>query len=268
MILQAITVGPLVVRLYGLILGVAIVVGASIAASFARKFEVRSAKFKIKSEYVWDGLVWAVVLGVIGARAYHVIDLWEFYSKNPGQMLAVWNGGLGIFGAIGGGTLGLWLFSKRESLSLAQFLDVVAFGLPVAQAVGRLGNFVNQELYGKPFDFAQGKPPYYAIYISPESRLPGFEQFSHFHPLFVYEALLNLGLFGLLVLIYRKKILGVGRGKYFAIYLFGYSLIRFCLEPLRVEMWKVGVVPMAQLVSVVLMVLSLGWVIRSPKKVK
>jgi len=140
-------------------------------------------------------------------------------------------------------------------------LDVASFGIPVGQAIGRWGNFFNQELYGKPTDWPWG------VYISMENRLAGYEVFERFQPLFLYESLLNWALFGTMLMVYLnrdwvvKKISlvkrwRVGEGRFMGMYLVGYGVIRFMLEPMRIQIWRVGGVPTAQLVAAGLMVLG------------
>lgn len=261
-------------RLYGLIVGGGILVGAWVAAKMVEK-EGEDA------ELVWDGLMWVVVGGLVGARLYHVVDFWGYYQANPGRMLAIWNGGVGIFGALLGGVVGLSIYIFRvEKFSifnpsadsgqvfqfsearlflgrLLWFLDVAAFGIPVSQAIGRWGNFVNQELYGPPTDLPWG------IFIEEKYRLPGYENFTRFHPLFLYESVLNLGLALVLWRLYRQgvgiagKKIEVGQGGFFGAYLAGYGVIRFLLEFMRLERWSWGSIPVAQVVSVGMIVVGL-----------
>ena len=262
-------------RMYGLLLGSGVFVGAWVVAKIAKRE-------KIDPELVWDGLLWVVVAGVVGARAYHVIDLWSYYSQNLGQVMAVWNGGLGIFGALIGGVLGLLLFVRNRGLSskdILSLLDVAVVGVPIGQAIGRWGNYFNQELYGKPTNLPWG------VMIGPENRLVGYESFSKFHPLFLYESLLSLGLFLILWSLYRygrretlkhydklrasqvqdDGFIGwkVGSGKFLGIYLAGYGVIRLVLESWRLENWKVGDLPVASIMSVVIIVIGSWLVVRS-----
>lgn len=260
MIPQAFSIGPLEIHFYGIFMGVAMMVGGSLAARYATRFQAPDTAFQITAADVWDGLLWGVIFGIIGARAYHVIDLWAYYSAHPAQIFAVWKGGLGIFGALGGGLIGLALFTRGKLASLLALMDVAAFGLPVAQAIGRLGNFVNQELYGRPTDLPWG------IYIEEPFRVAGYENFSRFHPLFAYEGLLNLLVFGVLAYLARRRAFEPGTGKYFAVYMFGYGFVRFWLEFLRIEPWTIGEIPTAQIISVALMVGSVLWLVVKREK--
>lgn len=259
-------------HLYGLLVGLGIYVGAWVSAKVAEKE-------KIDPELVWGSLVWVVVFGLIGARLYHVIDLWSYYSVNFGEIIAIWNGGIGIYGGLLGGFFGLnvWIYSRffsnlKENYKLQitnykkellKILDLAAFGLPIGQAIGRWGNYFNQELYGKPTNLPWG------IFINPENRLSDVESFSKFHPLFLYESLLNLILFGVMILIYKKsEKINIGSGGFLGMYLVGYGLIRLVLEPLRIGNWVIGNVPMASVFSVVMIVLGITLIFRRTKSEK
>ena len=223
---------------YGLVVTAGIAVGTFIAGRVAKK------------KNIWDVLAWVVISGVIGARAYHVIDWWWYYRDNLGLIPAVWTGGLGIFGGIAGGVMGLWLWCKKNKQSWLKWLDVIAVGAPLGQAIGRWGNFFNQELYGKPFDYTQGKPPFWAIYIKAEG--------GYFHPLFAYESMWNLVIFAIVWRLAQKR---VEPGTIFAVYLGGYSLGRFGLEWLRIDSWVAN-----KIISLFLVVISWMWVwIRNKK---
>lgn len=207
-----------VINGYGLMVTAGIVMGTWVAGRVARKQEV------------WDVLPWVVIPAVIGARLYHVVDLWWYYRENLSLIPAVWTGGLGIFGGIAGGIVGLWWWCWRQRQQLTEWLDVVAVGLPLGQAIGRWGNYFNQELYGR-----QTNLPW-AIYIKAEDN--------YFHPLFAYEAIWNLLVF---VIVWRMR----WKPGVFALYLGLYGLGRFGLEWLRMESW-----PVNKIISLSLVVLS------------
>jgi phosphatidylglycerol:prolipoprotein diacylglycerol transferase len=238
MILNQIQIGSLTLHLYGLILGVGILVGGTISANIAKANNVSKETF-------WDSLVWAIVGGVIGARIYHVIDLWSYYQKNLDLIFKIWTGGLGIFGGIIGGAISLYLFTKYKhtNTSFSKFIDLTSFGLPIGQAIGRFGNFVNQELYGYPTNVP------WAILIDPSHRLPGYENFSRFHPLFAYEAAWNCLVFLALFKVLKSKKWPIGKGNYFALYLILYSLGRAFIENFKINPWTIFNIPTASLIS-------------------
>lgn len=228
-------VGPVIFHLYGLMIGLGVLFGSFVA----------SRKYK----EVWDGLLWAIGGGVIGARLYHVIDYWSYYSQDLTKIIAVWQGGMGIFGGILGGALGLLIYAKSKEKWL-KLLDAGALGLPLGQAIGRWGNYFNQELYGRPSSLP------WAIYIKPENRLVEFMDFERFQPLFLYESLWSLGVF--LVVWQMSKKWKIGQGKLLALYLGLYSVGRFLLEFMRLNPWQIGGVNVGQAVSLGL-ILSSGW---------
>jgi len=183
----AFNIGPIPVHWYGILIVVGIVTAAYLSTWMARLWGE-------DPELVWDALVWCVLLGVVGARLYHVVtvppsmgvDRW-YYFRHPLEIFATWKGGLGIYGAVAGGALGLIIVVRRAKRDVWRWFDITVPGLILAQAIGRWGNFVNQELYGRPTDLP------WAIYIAPEHRLAGFEMYERFHPTFLYESLWNLG---------------------------------------------------------------------------
>ena len=226
--------GFLYLRYYGMIL----MFGALMAAFLGRWLLKRMGK---DPEIVWDALVWVLIFGVIGARLYHVFTPSKFsgittmdYLRNPIRILTTWEGGLGMPGAIIGGVFGLYLFARRNRLILGDLLDVAAPGVALAQAIGRWGNFVNQELYGPPTNLPWG------IYIRPENRpspalYPEFVGAERFHPLFLYESVWNLLNMFLLLWLWRRYRDRLRSGDLFLVYLIGYAVGRFLLEFLRLD---------------------------------
>ncbi len=247
----------MIFHLYGLCIGIGIWVGLFLAG----KAQKRLAKYdkdylKIDLDNV---LLWVLVPGIIGARLYHVIDLWSYYIVSPVEALMLWKGGLGIYGGLAGGLVGLLIYlnvSKNRS-KLTHVLDIIAFALPVAQAIGRMGNFFNQELFGLPTNLPWG------IWIEPSNRSGTYVSASHFHPLFAYEAILNLALFGVMWRILQKK---KNPGVFFAVYLTGYGIIRFLLDYLRIDPWRIGILTTAQWISCLLVLFGTYLFIRSSKR--
>ena len=235
------SIGWLTFHFYGLMIGLGVLVAAWVAQKLIHKFSV------------WDSLILVIGLGVVGARLYHVLDYWSYYRENLGEIPALWHGGMGIFGGILGGVVGAWLVTRNKQKFL-ELLDAAAVGLPLGQAIGRLGNWFNQELYGLPTDLPWG------IFIKPENRLLSVWEQEKFHPLFIYESLWCLIIF--LLLKRMVKTIPLGKGKIFALYLGLYGLGRFFLEFLRIESWFIGGINVAQAIALGLTALGIVAIIR------
>lgn len=241
-------IGSLTIRFYALILIAGMAMGAWLVAR-------RAPESDLDPEHVWNGLVWAIIPGLIGARIYHILTpspasglSLEYYMQNPLQMFAIWNGGLGIYGAIVGGMIGLLLYGRRHEQPILRWFDVIVPALALGQAIGRWGNFVNQELYGAPSTLP------WAIYIRPENRLPGFEQYETFHPLFLYESLWNFGTCLFLIWLSRRYKDRLRPGDLLLVYLMLYPTIRFLLDFVRLDNNTLSVLPSlttAQIVSAI-----------------
>ncbi|MEK7584056.1 MAG: prolipoprotein diacylglyceryl transferase [Patescibacteria group bacterium] len=174
-----------------------------------------------------DLIFQVVVFGLIGARFWHVfVFQWGYYSLHLAEILMLWRGGIAIQGALLAGVLTTYFFAKRRKLSVWKLLDYLAVPLPLGQAIGRWGNFFNQELYGKPTDAPWG------IFIEPENRLSGFENVDFYHPAFFYESLLSFIFFYLLWRLARKR---RADGFLVSIYLVGYGVIRFVVDFIRID---------------------------------
>lgn len=189
---------------------------------------------------LWALVFWGILGGLIGARTYHVIDYWWLYSQKPLLILDLRTGGIGIWGAIAGGFLAGYIYLKHTKKEALKWFDVVAVVFPLAQAVGRLGNFFNRELYGKATNLPWG------IHINQTNQ--------KYHPLFAYEALLNLLLFIGLYSLYQEKKKKLAPGTFFTLYLGGYAFIRFFLEFLRINPWSVFGLNVAQTISILVLI--------------
>ncbi|MBV6451115.1 MAG: Prolipoprotein diacylglyceryl transferase [Anaerolineales bacterium] len=229
-----------VIRWYGIILMLGAVAGSWLATKSAKQRGYDPA-------IVWDLLTYLLIGGVIGARLWHiftpmqsqlVLDQATGELVNPYfaggtvhllDILSVWKGGLGIPGAVIGGVVVLYFYSRKRGLSFAEWADIAAPSLPLGQAIGRWGNFFNQELYGAPTNLP------WAIRIEPAHRVPGFEQVEYYHPLFLYESLLNLANMFFLLWLSRRYADRLKSGDIFLAYLVTYPVIRFSLEFLRLN---------------------------------
>jgi phosphatidylglycerol:prolipoprotein diacylglycerol transferase len=212
---------------YGLLIGLGVWAAMEIALK---------NRGDIDKDTLEKAIWWTVLGGVIGARVYHVVDYWQrYYSTNFIKVFYFWEGGLGIWGAIGGGVLGLFIYSYFNKLKFVKLLDVLVIGMPLAQTVGRVGNFINGELYGK-----------------------------NGEPLFAYEGILNLFLFLVLWRMAKKR---PRQGLVSGIYFVGYGVIRIALENLRPTeaIWKFMNIPVAMIMGV-LAVLAGGYLIFRRKR--
>jgi len=243
-------VGPLKIYFYGIIImcGVLAAIWVSIK---------ETARRGLDSEYIWDMVPWLLLSGIIGARLWHVLTPSKsmgvganYYLSHPIEIFNIRQGGLGIPGAVIGGFIALLVYSKKKGLDILTWADIIAPGLALAQAIGRWGNFINQELYGPPSNLP------WAIFIDPAHRLPGYEEFSHFHPMFLYESLWNLCNFFLLIVFSRKLKSKLIHGDVFSVYLIVYAIGRFLLEFIRLDTSYVGGVNANQVTMAVVAVCS------------
>jgi len=219
-------------RYYGMIL----MAGAIAAAYLASRLLREERK---DPDLAWDGLLWVLIFGLVGARLYHVFtpskSLLEqgkdtaWYLTHPLDLINTTQGGLAMPGAILGGVLGLYIFARRRKIKLGMMLDAAAPGVALAQAIGRWGNFVNQELYGPPTTLPWG------IAIDPAFRLSGYESFDRFHPLFLYESIWNLLSAAALYWLWRNHRQRLQAGDIFLAYLVAYPVGRFLLEFIRLD---------------------------------
>ena len=215
-----IDLGPVVLHMYGLMLL------AGIAACIfitGRRWVARGGDWDL----IFRVAVWGVGAGIVGARLYHLVTSWNEVPDEWWGPLAVWEGGLGIWGGIAGGVLVGGIVAKRAGASVTKLLDAAAPGLLVAQAIGRVGNWWNQELFGEPTDLPWG------LEIEPARRPDDYLFEETFHPTFLYEALWNLGAAGLLLLLDRR--IRFRPPALFALYVALYTGFRFYLETLRID---------------------------------
>lgn len=218
-----VTLGPIPLRAYAfcIILGIFVAVWLS-----GRRWAARGGY----KETIGDIAMWAVPFGLVGGRLYHVITSPEAYfgaGGDPIRALYIWEGGLGIWGAIALGGVGAWIGCRRQGVSFLAFADTVAPGVALAQAIGRWGNWFNQELYGRPTTLPWG------LEIDPDKRPSETIDLATYHPTFLYESLWNVGVAVLLIWASRRWALGHGRT--FALYAAAYSVGRFWIEYLRID---------------------------------
>lgn len=265
---EGITIGSIQIRFYGLIIVAAMLLAAMVAARLAKR-DGRDP------EHVWGALTWAIIPGIIFARLFFVIfppisltagcatpvttDICRdasWFLQNINDLtkgpLAIWSGGLNIFGAVLGGLLGAYIYIKRNKLALGPWLDIAAVALPLGQAIGRWANAVNQELYGSvttlpwgiTIDSAHRVQPYGSTVTYPVAS-------TFFHPLFLYESFWSLLFFIILLNLFIRNRNRFFPGDIFLFYIIEYSVIRFLLEFLRVEVSVVAGINLWQAVSLI-----------------
>jgi prolipoprotein diacylglyceryl transferase len=217
-----IELGPLTIHAYGMVIALGVVAGIWL---FGRRLEARGAGTRDDATAVG---MWGVLGGIIGARLYHVATSWDSFADDPLRIFAIWKGGLGIPGGIAlGVAFGLYA-AKRRGLDVAVAVTCVTPGLPLAQAIGRWGNWFNQELFGGPTTLP------WALEVSDETAIEaGYPPGTTFHPTFLYESLWNLALCGLLLWIDRRFKLRAGN--LMGVYLIGYGIGRFWIEGMRID---------------------------------
>jgi len=239
--------GPISIHAYGLMLLLAI-------AACIWLTGVRWVRQGGDWDLVFRVAVWGVAAGIVGARAYHVVTSWDEVPDEWWGPFAVWKGGLGVWGGIFFGTIAGAIVVWRSGASVRRFADAVAPGLLLAQAVGRWGNWWNQELYGKPTDRPWG------LEIDPEHRISGYLTNETFHPTFLYESLYDLLGVGVLLLI--DRLWRIRPPGLFALYVAYYTAGRFFIEELRIDpAHEFGGLRLNSWVSLVLFVLSLAFFI-------
>lgn len=269
-------IGPFSLQWYG----VFIVGGAVIAAWLSARQAARDGE---NPDHIWNLLAWTLILGIIGARLYHVFSTpadapgWAFYRENPIEIINFWEGGfrgLGIYGGLIGGVIAIIGYTWRHKLNLLRYLDYIGPNVLIAQAVGRMGNFVNQELYGPATDLA------WAFHINPayhcqrppdapvEIGLCGSADLSQatldwyaangYHPTFFYEAGWNILMFGLLYLAYRQFGHKLRQGDGALLYFIAYPLGRFWVEMFRPDAWLMGTLATAQWIAIISVAASLA----------
>jgi prolipoprotein diacylglyceryl transferase len=232
-------------HVYGILLAVGVVVASLIAAR-------RWASWGRERSQFDSLLVWIVIGGLVGARLYHVATDSEKFEGDWVRVFEIWKGGLSIWGVIAGGLVAIVIVCLVKHLEITVVTDAIVPGLLVAQAIGRFGNWFNQELFGEPTTLPWG------LEIDPVNRPAGFEQFATFHPTFLYEALYCLALAGVLLWVERRW--RVRNGQSTALYLAGYCFGRFWLENLRIDDAKlVGPLRVNAWVSLLVMLAGVVW---------
>jgi phosphatidylglycerol---prolipoprotein diacylglyceryl transferase len=247
----AFQLGPLTIRWYGILMATAIAVGCWLASREARRVGLSTDK-------VLSAGQWGIIAGLVGARLYEVIFNWEYYGRHLAKIPAVWEGGLAIHGGlIVGPLVGAWV-AWRSGLPILPGLDVAAPSIAVGQAIGRWGNFFNEEAFGSPTDLP------WKLYISPPNRPAEYAGTEFFHPAFLYESLWDLLVFVLLVA-FRKR-LYARPGTVFFVYVGLYSVGRFLIESIRLDSFWLGQFRVPQLASIAGLVVAVAGLLSTRRR--
>lgn len=252
-----ITLGPLTVHWYGVFMVTGILLAIGIALKLAERYA-------ISKNDVIDMVFYLVIFGIIGARLYHVFLEIEYYRAEPLNIFKVWNGGLAIHGAVIAGLAVVWVFVRKKNIDFWKMTSIIVPGLSLGQAIGRWGNYFNQEIFGTPTNAPWGIP------IEPANRVFEYYNATYFHPTFLYESILNLCAFGMLIylhhLITKKKI---DFKIITLVYIVLYSAIRFSMEFIRTDATpEVLGIRWPQLLSAALIIIIIPLIIKEYKLIK
>lgn len=253
----AFSFGPFHVRWYGIIIATGILLATFMAIREGQRRQIMSDDFI-------DLLLWGVPLGFIGARLYYVIFEWGYFSQHPSEIIAIWNGGIAVYGGLIAGAIVLLIFCFRRMLPTFLVLDIVAPGVMAAQVLGRWGNFMNQEAHGAQCTLAYLQNQHLPRFIIDQMYINGH----YYKPTFLYESFFNLiGLVIILALRHRKHLFK--QGEVFMFYVAWYAVVRFFVEGMRTDsLYAFGTIRVSQALSVVLLLADLALFVYRRVKVK
>ncbi|MGE6718822.1 prolipoprotein diacylglyceryl transferase [Peribacillus frigoritolerans] len=244
----AIDLGPIQVHWYGLIIGFGVLLGLIIAL---RESERRG----LDKEIFTDLILFAVPIAIISARIYYVIFQWEYYSQNPGDIIKIWNGGIAIHGALIGSVLTAIVFAKVKKVSFWKLVDIAAPSLLLGQAIGRWGNFMNQEAHGGEVTRSFLENMHLPEFIINQMYING----TYYQPTFLYESIWNI--LGVIILLSLRKV-NLRRGELFLTYVIWYSIGRYFIEGLRTDsLMLTESLRIAQVISIVLIAVAIALVV-------
>lgn len=250
-----ITIGNFEIRWYA----VFILIGVLISLHLINK---ESKRFNFKQEFMFNMCFWTIIFGFIGARIYYVIFNWDYYRYNIIEIVQIWNGGLAIHGGIIAGLLTIWAYTNKYKARTIRYLDILCVPLPLAQAIGRWGNFFNSEAHGAATTLEHLKELHIPKFIINGMQIDGI----YYTPTFLYESISCLILFIILILFRRGTYRKVGSP--LALYLIGYGIIRFFIEISRTDALMIAGFKIAQIVSIVMIIVGVSILIQNTRKSK
>ncbi len=234
----AFAIGPIEIRWYALFILAGIMTGVAVARWVARQ-RGQDENFLVDSTPI------VIITAVIGARLYYIALEWRYFSENPGDLVSLQLRGLTIHGALVGGVVAFWWLCRRHHQPFLRWADTIAVGIPIGQAIGRWGNWANQEAFGRPSDLP------WAVEIAPNQRPPAYLDSATFHPTFLYEAICSMLIAGVLYLLISRagKSDGWRDGYALALYLVLYGVVRLAIESMRTDSLYIGPWPAAYWLS-------------------
>ena len=240
----AFKLGPISVAWYGVIIATGIVLAFLVV-------QREMVKRGMHPDFLTDLLIWAVPIAIISARIYYVIFSWDYYKDNLGEVIQIWNGGIAIHGALIGAFITTYVYTKRRGVSFWKVVDIAAPGLLIGQAIGRWGNFINQEAHGGPVSEHFLNTTIIPDWIMNQMTIEGIT----YHPTFLYESLWNV--VALIILLLLRKV-PLKRGEMFLFYLTWYSIGRYFIEGMRTDSLYGGDLRAAQVVSVITIIVAIA----------
>ena len=240
---HAIEIGSFVIHWYGVIIAAAIFLAIYLSTKEAKKKG-------LEEDIIIDMALWAIPIGFVGARFYYVLFEWDYYLQNPEEILAIWNGGIAIYGGLIAGGVTLYWYTNKKGISLSLLLDILAPNILLAQSIGRWGNFINQEAHGGPVSYEFLKKLPLPEIIIEQMSING----TYYHPTFLYESLWSLLGFALIVMLRNRKEL-LRQGEVALSYVLWYSVGRFFIEGMRTDsLWIGDFIRVSQALSLVLFI--------------
>ncbi|WP_066058741.1 prolipoprotein diacylglyceryl transferase [Robertmurraya korlensis] len=244
----AVSLGPIQIHWYGVIIGVGIALALFLAM---REGERRG----LHKDIFPDLMLWAIPIAIISARIYYVAFEWDYYSQNPGDIIKIWNGGIAIHGALIGSVITAIVFSKKRNISFWKLADIAAPSIILGQAIGRWGNFINQEAHGGEVTRSFLEGLFLPDFIVNQMYING----TYYHPTFLYESIWNL--LGFVLLLSLRRV-NLRQGEIFLSYVIWYSIGRYFVEGLRTDsLMLTESLRIAQTISIALIVLAVGLIV-------
>jgi len=240
----ALAIGSLDISWYGIFVALAVFIGFFIVNKLAKDKDS-----SITSNHIIDLIMLFIIAGVVGGRIGHIIGDWEYYVDHLNEIIKIWQGGLAVHGVIVADLIAAIFYSRWKKISFWQITDLFVVIIPLMQSIVRWGNYFNQEIYGWPTSLPWGIP------IDARYRLEGYLNDTYFHPVFLYESILMLGLFFIMLYLFKKKSFKVGMLT--IIYFISFGVIRFALDFFKIDIIQIGPLLLTQWVSIIIVIFGI-----------